>query len=253
VTCSTPNAVWCADFKGWFRTGDGKRCEPLTISDAHSRYLIACRALSRTTHGAVRPIFETAFRHYGLPQCIRTDNGAPFSSTALGGLSRLAVWWIRLGILPERIAPGHPEQNGRHERLHRTLAEETVAPPRHSLVDQQIAFNRFRREYNQQRPHEALNNRTPDSVYRSSSRPYPSRIPEIAYPDHLIVRKVRPAGSIWWQSREIYISEVLVGQPIALEPIDERYYNIIYGPITLARLDNYKRKIIRPTRKRGRK
>ena len=245
-SCGRPNALWCADFKGWFRTGDGQRCEPLTITDGYSRYLLACRALSHTTHGAVRPVFEAVFRRYGLPRVIRTDNGIPFASTALGGLSRLAVWWIKLGILPERIDPGHPEQNGRHERMHRTLKEETAVPPKQSALDQQVAFDRFRREYNHDRPHQALGDRPPDSVYTPSSRPYPSRMPEIAYPNHMIVRKVRPCGSIWWRGVELYLSETLVGEPIGLEPIDEQRFQMYYGPIPLAVLDDANKKLIRP-------
>jgi len=246
-SCARPNALWCADFKGWFRTGDGKRCEPLTVTDSHSRYLLACRVLPNTSHGAARPVFEMLFRRFGLPRAIRTDNGAPFASRALAGLSRLAVWWIKLGIQPERIAPGHPEQNGRHERMHRTLKEEAISPAKGSAVDQQAAFNRFCREYNHDRPHEALDNKTPAALYRSSSRSYPCRIPEIAYPDHMIVRKVRPSGSIRWRGRELFITEVLVGEPVAFERIDDRSFQVYYGPIKLAVYDEKRAKLLRPT------
>ena len=245
-----PNSLWCADFKGWFRTGDGKRCEPLTITDSYSRSLLVCRALPNTTFGLVRPVFEATFRRYGLPGAIRTDNGGPFASVALGGLSRLAVWWIKLGVIPERIDPGCPQQNGRHERMHRTLKEEAATPPKGSLPDQQIAFDRFRREFNRERPHEALEDSTPASVYVPSSHPYPSRMPEIAYPDHMLVRKVRPCGSIWWQSRELYVSETLVGEPVGLEQINEESYQMYYGPVKLAVLDDRNKKIIRPPIKR---
>src|SRR6267143_4356259 len=163
-----PNRVWCADFKGWFRTGDGERIDPLTISDAHSRYLLRCQAVEKADTARVQGIFEAAFRQYGLPQAIRTDNGAPFASRAVAGLSRLAVWWIKLGIVPERIAAGHPEQNGRHERMHRTLKQETASPPAANTRAQQRAFNHFRREYNEERPHEALGMRTPAEVYEPS-------------------------------------------------------------------------------------
>src|SRR6478609_6729503 len=149
-----PNRVWCADFKGWFRTGDGERIDPLTISDAHSRYLLRCQAVEKTDTARVQAIFEAAFREYGLPQAIRTDNGAPFASHAIAGLSRLSVWWIKLGIVPQRIEAGHPEQNGRHERMHRTLKEST--PPRANRRAQQQSFDQFREEYNQVRPHQAL-------------------------------------------------------------------------------------------------
>ncbi|MFH2057217.1 MAG: IS481 family transposase [bacterium] len=245
-TCLEPNAVWCADFKGWFRTADGARCQPLTVSDAHSRFLLVCRALPATTQGSVRPVMEAAFREYGLPWAIRTDNGAPFASTALGGLSRLAVWWIKLGIMPERIDPGCPEQNGRHERLHRTLKEETASPPRPSLSQQQLTFDRFCQEYNYDRPHEALANHPPGQIYRSSTRPYPSRIPEILYPDHMIIRIVRPSGQLHWQGQEFYVSETLIGEPVAFEPIDDRFYQLYYGPVKIARYDNDTKKLIKP-------
>jgi len=238
--------LWCADFKGWFRTGDGLRCEPLTISDGFSRYLLSCRVLPAITHRLVQPAFEMVFRQHGLPWAIRTDNGTPFASTALGGLSRLAVWWIKLGIVPERIKPGCPEQNGRHERMHRTLKEEVISPPRSSAVDQQVAFDRFRREYNQQRPHEGIDNRTPASIYTNSPRPYPSRLPEIVYPDHMEIRKVRPSGLLWWNGSEYYISETLVGEWVGMEPINDRQMQIHFGPVKLAILDVANKKLIRP-------
>jgi len=150
------NRVWCADFKGWFRTGDGERIDPLTISDAYSRYLLRCQAVEKTDTERVQAIFEAAFREYGMPEAIRTDNGPPFASHAVAGLSRLAVWWIKLGIVPERIAAGHPEQNGRHERMHRTLKQEAAQPPAANRRQQQQELHRFRQEYNQVRPHEAL-------------------------------------------------------------------------------------------------
>src|SRR5437588_9345860 len=175
------NRVWCADFKGWFRTGDGERIDPLTITDAHSRYLLRCQAVAKTDTARARGIFEAAFREYGMPQAIRTDNGAPFASSAVAGLSRLAVWWMKLGIVPERIQPAHPEQNGRHERMHLTLQQETMAPMAANRRAQQRRFDPFRREYNQQRPHEALAMRTPDSCYTSSPRPYPARVPDPEY------------------------------------------------------------------------
>jgi putative transposase len=252
-TCLEPNAVWCADFKGWFRTGDGARCQPLTVSDAHSRFVLACRALPTLTQGSVRPVIEALFREYGLPWAIRTDNGAPFASTALGGLSRLAVWWIKLGIMPERIDPGHPEQNGRHERFHRTLKEETALPPRLSLMEQQLTFDRFCQEYNYDRPHEALNNCTPAQIYQPSARPYPSRIPEIVYPDHMSVRRVRPGGQLHWLGQELFLSETLIGEPVAFETIDDRFYQLYYGPVKIARYDNATKKLVKPkpkTRKR---
>jgi putative transposase len=246
VECIKPNDVWCADFKGWFRTGDRSRCEPLTVTDGCSRYALACRALPRTTQGMVRPIFEQLFREYGLPWAIRTDNGSPFATNALGGLSSLAVWWIKLGILPERIAPGCPEQNGRHERFHRTLKKEAISPPKETLAKQQAAFDLFCLEYNQERPHEALKGNSPASVYTASPRPFPRRPPEISYPDHMITRKVRPGGQIWWKGTDLFVSETLIGEPVGLEQVDDRYYRLYFGSIALAKLDDNTRTIIKP-------
>jgi transposase InsO family protein len=241
-----PNKVWCADFKGWFRTGDGSRCEPLTITDSYSRFVLACRVLPAATHAYVRPVFESLFRQYGLPWAIRTDNGTPFASNALGGLSRLSVWWIKLGILPERIEPGHPQQNGRHERFHRTLKKGAISPPRYSLAQQQEAFDLFCREFNQERPHEALNDQTPSACYHPSQRPFPSHPPQIAYPDHMMVRKVRPSGQIRWKGKELFLSETLIGEPVGLELIESHIYKIYYGSIELTLLDEKKGKLIKP-------
>src|SRR5260370_34734741 len=169
------NRVWCADFKGWFRTADGERIDPLTISDAHSRYLLRCQAVEKTDTARVHAIFEAAFREYGMPRAIRTDNGAPFASSAVGGLSRLAVWSMKLAIVAERIQAGHPEQNGRDERMHTTLRQETAEPAAANRRTQQRVFDRFRGEYNEQRPHEALGMQTPALVYEPSPRAYPAR------------------------------------------------------------------------------
>ena len=195
ASADAPNRVWCADFKGWFRTGDGERIDPLTITDACSRYLLRCQRVEKTDDERVRAIFESAFRECGLPRAIRTDNGAPFASRAVAGLSRLAVWWMKLGIVPERIAAGHPEQNGRHERMHRTLKQETASPPAANRRAQQRAFDRFRREYNEERPHEALDMQTPSAVYTRSSREYPARVPEPEYGSALLVRRVVKRGN----------------------------------------------------------
>lgn len=240
-----PNAVWCADFKGWFRTGDGRRCEPLTITDAYSRYLITCRALPRQTHALTRPWFEVAFREFGLPDAIRTDNGRPFASVAVAGLSRLSVWWIRLGITPERIEPGRPEQNGRHERFHQTLKEDTAKPPRASLRAQQRRFNRFGEEYNEERPHAALHNRTPAEFYQPSVRPYPCKLPEMEYPAHFLVRRVRDTGQIYFACNRTFLSNSLIGELVGLHQLDERYWEIYFGKHYLARLDGHTREVIR--------
>lgn len=232
-----PNAVWDADFKGWFRTGDGRRCDPLTVSDSASRFLLRCQALPRLDEARVRPLFEAVFREYGLPQGLRTDNGPPFASLAAGGLSRLAVWWVKLGIRPERIAPGHPEQNGRHERLHRTLKQETANPPQATLGAQQRAFDRFRQVYNEERPHEALGDHPPGAVYRPSPRPYPERLQEPEYPADQEVRRVRHNGEIKWQGRLVFVSECLAGEPIGIEEIADGRWLLRFGPVVLGWLD----------------
>jgi putative transposase len=233
-----PNRVWCADFKGWFRTQDGERIDPLTISDAHSRYLLRCQTVGKTSTEQVQAIFEAAFREYGLPEAIRTDNGAPFASRALAGLSRLAVWWIKLGIKPERIEAGHPEQNGRHERMHRTLKQETAQPPAANRRKQQRIMDRFREEYNQVRPHEALGMRTPASVYQPSWREYPTRIPEPEYPETMLVRSVRSQGQIRWKKQEVFLSEVLWGERVGLLPVDDRWFKVYFAEVPLALFDS---------------
>jgi putative transposase len=243
IGCDHPNAVWSADFKGWFVTGDGARCDPLTISDNYSRYLLRCQAILSPDYVHVQPVFEAAFREYGLPVAIRTDNGAPFATTTVGGLSRLSVWWLKLGIVPERIVPGHPEQNGRHERMHRTLKKETATPPKHTWRTQQRAFDRFRREYNQDRPHEAIAQLTPDRLYRCSPREYPLILPEMTYPDDMLVRSVKSQGDISWKGRHIYLSETLAGELVGLKPVTDRFYDIYFGPVRLAKLDIHEKKL----------
>jgi len=231
-----PNAVWAIDFKGWFRTADGRRVEPLTLSDAASRYLLRCQAVERGDFVHVRPLVEAAFREYGLPAAIRSDNGPPFASTGLGGLSRLSVWWIRLGIRPERIAPGHPEQNGRHERLHRTLKQETAQPPAATARAQQRAFDRFRRDYNHERPHEALAMAVPASRYEPSPRSYPARLPELEYPAGFALRRVEAHGDVNFRNRRFFLSEVLAGETVGLEET-ARGWRLWFGPLELGELD----------------
>jgi transposase InsO family protein len=240
-----PNQLWCADFKGWFRTGDGERIDPLTATDACSRYLLRCQAVEKTDRERVQGIFEAAFREYGMPAAIRTDNGAPFASRAVAGLSRLAVWWMKLGIAPERIAAGHPEQNGRHERMHRTLKEETAMPPQANRRAQQRAMDEFRREYNEERPHQALDMRTPSACYAPSPRPYPVRVREPEYGGALAVRKVRECGVFTWKHENVFLSKTLSGERIGLLPIDERYYRVYFTAFPLARFDSQKRRIER--------
>jgi transposase InsO family protein len=237
------NRVWCADFKGWFRTGDGERIDVLTISDAHSRYLLRCQAVEKTDTARVQAIFEAAFREYGLPQAIRTDNGPPFASSAVAGLSRLAVWWIKLGIVPERIAAGHPEQNGRHERMHRTLKQEVAQPPAANRRKQQRALDRFRNEFNQVRPHEALQMNTPAVVYEPSEKAFPASVPEPQYPRGMRVRRVRRRGTFRWGSHDVSLSEVLWGQQVGFLNLDDRWFTIYFAQYPIARFDSQERRV----------
>jgi putative transposase len=232
------NAVWCADFKGWFRTRDGERIDPFTMTDAASRYLLRCQAVEKTDTAAVRAICEAAFREYGLPEAIRTDNGPPFASRGVAGLSRLSLYWMKLGITPERIRPGHPEQNGRHERMHRTLAAETASPAEANGRRQQQAFDRFRREYNEERPHEALGQKPPAALYSPSPRAYPDRVPEPDYDSGVLVRCVYPHGQFFWKGHDVFLGKVLAGERIGLEPIDERCWWVCFGDFPIAWFDS---------------
>ena len=234
-----PNRVWCGDFKGWFRCTDGQRCDPLTTTDAHSRFLLRCQHVPKTDGVHVRSVFEAMFREYGLPEAIRTDNGSPFASRAPGGLSRLSMWWLRLGIRHERIEPGCPQQNGRHERMHQTLKQETAMPPRANLRRQQEAFRAFEQEYNYERPHEALENRTPADVYMRSPRSYPPRLPELEYPAGAHLRWVSQQGSVKWKCHRTFISEVLGRQAVGLIEVDDDLFEVYYGPLWLGWLDGH--------------
>jgi len=232
-----PNHVWSADFKGWFRCGNGDRCDPLTASDAFSRFLLRCRHVAKTDGEHVRSVFETVFQEYGLPEAMRTDNGPPFASKAPGGLSRLSMWWLQLGIRHERITPGCPQENGRHERMHQTLKNETASPPRANLRQQQEAFRKFQEEYNFERPHEALGNRRPADVYTPSLRAYPSRLPELEYPAGAHLRWVSQQGSVKWKCRRTFISEVLGREAVGLVEVEEELFEVYYGPLMLGWLD----------------
>jgi transposase InsO family protein len=231
-----PNDVWSADYKGQFRTGDGRYCYPLTGADGFSRYLLGCQALASTAGEGAKPIFTRLFQEYGLPKRIRSDNGVPFATNTLARLSTLSAWWVRLGILPELIEPGRPEQNGRHERMHRTLKAETTRPAAGSLAAQQRKFNVFREEFNHERPHEALDQETPASCYTPSPRPMPDRLPPLEYPDRFEVRYVSANGGIRWNSRWVNVSIVCVGEYVGLEEIDDGIWNVYFGPLKLGRL-----------------
>jgi transposase InsO family protein len=243
-TVTEPNDEWAGDFKGWMRTADGDRVDPLTISDSCSRYLLRCQAVEKTDTARVQAIFEAAFREYGMPQAIRTDNGAPFASRALAGLSRLAVWWIKLGIVPQRIKAGHPEQNGRHERMHRTLKEATT-PPEANRRAQQRSFDQFRQEYNQVRPHQALDMQTPAAIYRSSPRQFPARVKEPEYGTTMQVRRVQKHGEFKWKDAQVFLSEVLYGERVGLLPIDDRYCRVYFATLPIARFDTHQQQVER--------
>jgi putative transposase len=246
LPCQAPNEVWSADFKGQFQMGNGQWLYPLTVTDNFSRFLLGCDGLLHTTEKATRDIFVRLFKEHGLPQAIRTDNGNPFATRALGGLARLSVWWIKLGIHPERIAPGKPQQNGRHERLHRTLNEEAIQPPSMNATEQQQRFDEFRYQFNHERPHEALDNNTPSSRYAKSRREMPDRLPEIAYPDDWPVRQVRSSGDIKWKSTLIFVSAALRGEPVGLKAIDEDRWQLFFAHYPLGILDGRRKMVIRP-------
>ena len=245
-----PNDVWCGDFKGWFRCRDHVRCDPLTITDGASRYLLRCQAVAEPNHDCVRPLFAATFRENGLPRAMRTDNGPPFASTGVGGLSELSLWWIKLGIQPDRIDPGKPQQNGRHERMHLTLQQETAQPPAANLRAQQRAFDRFRRIYNEERPHEALDLNTPAECYQVSAREYPSRIPEVVYPSDYLIRWVGPCGTFRWRNQKIFLGKVLRGEPVGFEPIDDGIWQLWFSFCPLAVFHEKKMIVQRPKRRR---
>jgi putative transposase len=245
--CEAANDVWCIDFKGWFLTGDGQRCEPLTVTDAHSRYLLRCQALPRTDTDHVWPVLDAAFREFGLPHYLRSDNGAPFASRGAGGLSRLSVKLIKAGVTPERIAPGKPQQNGRHERMHLTLLQETANPPAHSLREQLKRLRAFQRLYNDERPHQALGHATPTDRYRVSARRFDGVLREPDYGDDQKVRRVRHNGEIKLDGNMIFISAALVGEPIGLAEAADGW-TVSYGPVVLGTIAHRGDRLRKPKR-----
>jgi putative transposase len=245
--CETANEVWCIDFKGWFLTGDGKRCEPLTITDAYSRYLLRCQALARTDTEHVWPVLDAAFREFGLPNYMRSDNGSPFASRGAGGLSQLSVKLIKAGVMPERIAPGKPQQNGRHERMHLTLLQDVADPPAATMREQLNRLRAFQRLYNEERPHQALDNATPADRHQISSRRFDGILREPEYGD-LEVRRVRHNGEIKLDGNMIYISAALVGEPIALAE-NEDGWTVSYGPVVLGTIAHRGGRLRKPKRK----
>ena len=234
---NAPNDVWTADFKGHFKTQDGLYCYPLTICDGHSRFLFACKGMLNPVMSNVYPVFRQLFINYGLPERIRTDNGAPFGSNALGRFSRLSVWWMRLGIIPEHIEPGCPQQNGRHERMHRTLKQETTLPPAENLNHQQKRFDHFKNEFNDERPHEALHMKTPGEVYVSSHKKMPKNLPPMKYPAHFEVRLVSKNSGMRWNNKRVNVGTVFAGQYVGLEEIDNGIWDVYFGNVWLGRLD----------------
>jgi len=230
--------VWCADFKGQFRLGNGRYCYPLTITDRFSRMILACEALERPEGEPVQAIFEVVFREHGMPRRIRTDNGAPFASTGLAGLSRLAAWWLRLGIMPERIEPAHPEQNGQHERMHLVLKQETTRPAATTMLQQQERFDRFVELYNQERPHEALGQVPPVRYFRPSPRPFLDPLPEPIYPLHDHVVTVGRCGHVRLpRTPQVFLSAALAGQRVGLRELDNDQWLVTFMTLDLGRLD----------------
>jgi Integrase core domain len=230
------NEEWAADFKGWFRTRDNRRIDPLTISDGYSRFLIDVRIVEPRIEPS-QAVFTGAFRRYGLPQAIRCDNGAPFGSTGAGGLTRLSAWWLKLGIEPHFIHPASPQENGRHERMHRTLKAQTSRPPATNARAQQMRFDTFRRHYNEQRPHEALGQRPPQEVYTPSQRAMPDRVAEPWYDADHQVRRVRPPGTIKWKGDQIFVSEALVGELVGIAELDTDNYVVRFCNRDIGLLD----------------
>jgi transposase InsO family protein len=243
TTAEAPNDVWTADFKGQFRLGSGAYCYPLTIVDFHSRFLLECRALSGTDSSSTIRVFREVFKRYGLPRVLRTDNGVPFATRAIAGLSPLAVWCIRLGIRPERIEPGKPQQNGRHERLHKTLKAETARPSAPSMRQQQKWFDAFRSSYNDERPHEALNQRPPGTRYTSSVRPYPRCLAPMLYPTGVIVRQVTCIGQFSWFGKPVWVSTALAGQQLGIEEESPGHWTVSFGSLILGEFDPQKRSL----------
>ena len=232
-----PNQVWPADFKGQFKTGDGHYCYPSTVTDHFSRALLVCRGLRSVKTGLAQPVFRALFREVGLPDAIRTDNGAPFASTGIHGLSALSVWWMQLGIVHQRITPASPQENGQHERMHRELKRETARPAARTQRAQQRRFEAFRRRYNDERPHEGIGDRTPTSLWTPSTRVYPERITPPRYPDHLEVRRVSTAGTFRLHAQQPYLAKTLQGEDIGLEEVGDGIWNTVYYRTLLGKID----------------
>jgi len=246
--CGAANDVWCIDFKGWFLTGDGARCEPLTLSDAHTRYLLRCQALRHTDTDHVWPVLDAAFREFGLPWRLRSDNGSPFASCGAGGLSKLSVKVLKAGVVPERIAPGKPAQNGRHERMHLTLLQDAASPPARNLREQLERLRDFQEIFNQQRPHESLGDDTPADHYTASQRRFDGVLREPEYGDHEEVRRVRHNGEIKWRGQTIYLNAALIGEPVGLRDDGAAGWTVRYGSIVLGTIARRETRLRKPKR-----
>ena len=231
--CTAPNDVWSIDYKGNFILGDGQSCYPLTLTDNYSRYLLACDAFTSISGQDVRKTLIRLFREYGLPKAIKSDNGSPFATRSLAGLSRLSVWWIKLGIIPERIKPGAPQENGRHERMHLTMKQEVATPPKETIILQQRALDAFQNEFNHDRPHEGIESQRPAWIYTQSPRAYTEQLKQIEYDSNVTTRKIRTNGTMKWDGKEIFISETLIGERIGLTPITDEDWKIQFSHLTI--------------------
>lgn len=235
--CLAPNNTWMYDFKGWFYTGDGSKCEPLTVTDGFSRYLLECKHMQKKTGNDVWKILEYLFLEFGLPDKMRSDNGPPFASLAVGRLSAIAIKLIKLGITPEWIEPGCPQQNGRHERFHLTLKIETAMPPAKTLALQQEKFNQFKQYYNNKRYHEAIEQKVPASIYKPSTKQWDGKFRKPEYSAEYETRKVRSSGEVSWKGTDFFISEMLEGEYIGIKEINVGFMGVYYGPILLGKID----------------
>jgi putative transposase len=242
---SHANHVWAVDHKGWIRLGDGSRSEPLTVTDGFSRYLVSVSATGSTATSEARPLFEQAFDEYGLPEVIRSDNGSPFASKGATGLTQLSAWWIKLGIRHERIDPGSPQQNGRHERFHLTLLEAMTPAPADRLMQQQ-RFVAFKQDYNHERPHQALGQKPPATLYSKSARAMPDRLPEPVYGAEVAARQVRSNGEIRWRGDLIHVSSALTGEAVGVEETADGEWLVRFFDVPLGVIDQASRKLRRP-------
>jgi transposase InsO family protein len=236
--CQESNDVWCMDFKGWWMTQDGQKCEPFTLTDGASRFLLRCLRLDRNDTEHVWGVLDAAFSEFGLPRFLRSDNGPPFATCGAGRLSGLSVKLIKAGVIPEWIDPGKPQQNGRHERMHQTLKKGTATPPQPTLEEQEMKFEEFVEYFNFIRPHEALGQKTPADVYCPSGRAWNRRFKSPEYPKDFMIRKVRIGGQISWKGENPFINHALTNEPVGLKEIENGSFEVYYGPIILGTIDN---------------